>query len=145
MTTRSEPPLSVSVSVAWFAFTGVSTLNNYTKKVLMAAPRPGSGLLPPRSAAAPAGPPSPPRISHLSPYYEHSGSLPLPRDHSFPPPSLHRRSLPSPSPPPTPTFSVRPPGHEESRRGPEEFYSRSGFYRRFVSANRNLTKHFKTF
>ncbi|TNN27212.1 Germ cell-specific gene 1-like protein [Liparis tanakae] len=122
--------------VAWFAFTvcmsaGVSTLNNYTKKVLMAAPRPGSGLLPPCYAAAAlppaalAGPPPPPRISHLSPYYEppaagraaprlaHSGSLPLPRYHSFPPPSLHRLSLPSPSPPPTPTFSVRPPGHEE--------------------------------
>uniref|UniRef100_A0A8C3ASV6 Germ cell associated 1 n=1 Tax=Cyclopterus lumpus TaxID=8103 RepID=A0A8C3ASV6_CYCLU len=150
--------------VAWFAFTvcmsaGVSTLNNYTKKVLMVGPRHSSslnacsfnfvGLLPPyytpaHPSTALACPPSPPRISHLSPYYEpptkaclprlaHSHSLPLPHYDSFPPlPSLHapasplhRLSLPSPSPLPTPSFSVHLtlPGHEESHYGPEEDYS----------------------
>ncbi|XP_018523143.2 LOW QUALITY PROTEIN: germ cell-specific gene 1-like protein [Lates calcarifer] len=127
--------------VAWFAFTvcmsaGVSTLNNYTKKVLMVGPRRNSGLnpcsfnfvglLPPAPYYTPpnpalACPPSPPRISHLSPYYEpppsavhstsaprltHSQSLPLPNSDSLPPPPshqapaspFHRLSLPSPSP-----------------------------------------------
>ncbi|KAM3598202.1 uncharacterized protein V6R79_014999 [Siganus canaliculatus] len=146
--------------VAWFAFTicmsaGVSTLNNYTKKVLMVGPRRTSGLnpcsfnfaglLPPYYTPANpvltvACPPSPPRISHLSPYYEpqaaearaagalptestprllHSHSLPLPHSDSFPPPPsrhapaspFHRHSLPSPSP------------THVSRYEPEEDYS----------------------
>lgn len=158
--------LSVSISVAWLAFTvcmsaGVSTLNNYTKKVLMVAPRRNSGLnpcsfnfvglLPPAPYYTPANPaltmacpPSPPRISHLSPYYEtlsatlpasaptltHSCSLPLSYSDSFPcPPShdapaspFHRLSLPSPSP----TLSVHHmtrPGQQETHYEPEEDYS----------------------
>ncbi|XP_069005565.1 germ cell-specific gene 1-like protein [Embiotoca jacksoni] len=113
--------------VAWLAFTvcmsaGVSTLNNYTKKVLMGGPRRTSslnacsfnvvGLLPPYYT--PPNPAitlsqSPPRISHLSPYYEppseasppysprltHSHSLPLPSCDSFPLPPSH----PAPSSP----------------------------------------------
>lgn len=127
------PSLPPSTSVAWFAFTvcmsaGVSTLNNYTKNVLMVGPRRLSALnpcsfnffLPPyytpasTSLAAAAAPPSPPRISHLSPYYEPpttvstgrlARSRPQPFHHSesFPPqPShaessspFHRLSLPS--------------------------------------------------
>ncbi|XP_074511630.1 germ cell-specific gene 1-like protein [Sebastes fasciatus] len=154
--------------VAWFAFTvcmsaGVSTLNNYTKKVLMVGPRRMSslnacsfnfsGLLPPYYTPASiamtlAGPPSPPRISHLSPYYDpppaallasnsrltHSHSLPLPHSDSFPPPpshpapasQFHRLSLPSPSPSPSPnpSFSVHltVPGHQEDHYGPEDDY-----------------------
>uniref|UniRef100_UPI003AB0BF47 germ cell-specific gene 1-like protein n=1 Tax=Centroberyx gerrardi TaxID=166262 RepID=UPI003AB0BF47 len=103
--------------VAWLAFTicmaaGVSTLNNYTKKVLMVGPRRNSdlnpcsfdfvGLLPPAPYYTPpnpaitlACPQSPLRISHLSPYYEPpSQSSPLP------PPSaprlIHSHSLPLP-------------------------------------------------
>ncbi|KAK7939366.1 hypothetical protein WMY93_002692 [Mugilogobius chulae] len=76
--------------VAWLAFTvcmsaGVSTLNNYTKRFLMVGPRHMSslntcsfnfvGLPPPAPYYTPpsmnlACPPSPPRLSHLSPYYE---------------------------------------------------------------------------
>ncbi|XP_027140690.1 germ cell-specific gene 1-like protein isoform X3 [Larimichthys crocea] len=144
--------------VAWVAFTvcmsaGVSTLNNYTKKVLMVGPRRNSGLntcsfnflglMPPAPYYTPANPavtlacpPSPPRISHLSPYYEppsaklaastprltHSHSLPLPHSDSFPPPPshpapsspFHRHSLPSPSPLPS--------GHQNHYQ-PEEDYS----------------------
>uniref|UniRef100_A0A3Q3VXH4 Uncharacterized protein n=1 Tax=Mola mola TaxID=94237 RepID=A0A3Q3VXH4_MOLML len=123
--------------VAWLAFTicmsaGVSTLNNYTKRVLMVGPRWNSGLnpcsfnfmglLPPyytptNHATCPL---SPPRISHLSPYYEepllamlpaptHPRSLPLCHSASFPPPPSHPAaaspfhclSLPSPSPSPS--------------------------------------------
>ncbi|XP_076020649.1 germ cell-specific gene 1-like protein [Genypterus blacodes] len=81
---------SWSFYMAWFAFTvcmsaGVSTLNNYTKKVLMVGPRRTSGLnpcsfvglLPPAPYYTPphlvgplACPQSPPHISHLSPYYD---------------------------------------------------------------------------
>ncbi|XP_078125675.1 germ cell-specific gene 1-like protein [Sander vitreus] len=151
--------------VAWFAFTvcmsaGVSTLNNYTKKVLMVGPRRGSslnacsfnfvGLLPPHYTPANPGltlacPLSPPRISHLSPYYEpptaasrasgprltHSHSLPLPHSNSFPPPPshpapaspFHRLSLPFPSTSHTPSVSVhlRLPGHQESHYEPEDY------------------------
>ncbi|KAG7216206.1 hypothetical protein INR49_029055, partial [Caranx melampygus] len=101
--------------VAWFAFTvcmsaGVSTLNNYTKKVLMVGPRRASalnacsfnfvGLLPPAPYYTPpnpamnlACPPSPPRISHLSPYYEPpSAALPP----STTPRLTHSHSLPLP-------------------------------------------------
>nr|XP_061805031.1 germ cell-specific gene 1-like protein [Nerophis lumbriciformis] len=109
--------------VAWFAFTvcmsaGVSTLNNYTKKVLMVGARLNAslnpfnfvGLLPPAPYyAAPnsgiAQPYSQARaqISHLSPYYEQpstklpppgkpSRSVPLPHSMSFPPPSSHPMS-----------------------------------------------------
>ncbi|XP_075942796.1 germ cell-specific gene 1 protein [Anarhichas minor] len=146
--------------VAWFAFTvcmsaGVSTLNNYTENVLMMGPRYSFntysfnfvGLLPPYytpayPAIALACPPSPPRISHLSPYYEpstaalpasslrlaHSHSLPLPRSDTFPPPPsrpapaspFHRFSLPSPCPSPV---HLTLPGHQESHYGPEEDYS----------------------
>ncbi|XP_031726655.1 germ cell-specific gene 1-like protein [Anarrhichthys ocellatus] len=145
--------------VAWFAFTvcmsaGVSTLNNYTENVLMMGPRYSFntysfnfvGLLPPYytpayPAIALACPPSPPRISHLSPYYEpptaalpassprlaHSHSLPLPRSDTSPPPSrpapaspFHRFSLPSPCPSPV---HLTLPGHQESHYGPEEDYS----------------------
>ncbi|KAK2894166.1 hypothetical protein Q8A73_016650 [Channa argus] len=153
--------------VAWFAFTvcmsaGVSTLNNYTKKVLMVGPRRSSGLnpcsfnwflppapyyTPPNTTVAPACPPSPPRISHLSPYYEpptetgpasaprltHSHSLPLVRSDSFPPPPshpapsspFHRLSLPSPSASPPPSVSVHMtlPGHAEDHYEPEEDFS----------------------
>ncbi|XP_035510883.1 germ cell-specific gene 1-like protein [Morone saxatilis] len=152
--------------VAWFAFTvcmsaGVSTLNNYTKKVLMVGPRRNSGLnacsfnfvglLPPAPYYTPANPaitlacpPSPPRISHLSPYYEppsaalpahtprltHSHSLPLPHSDSFPPPPshpapaspFHRLSLPSPSPLPIPPVHMTLPGYQ-NRYEPEEDYS----------------------
>ncbi|XP_068193964.1 germ cell-specific gene 1-like protein isoform X3 [Antennarius striatus] len=148
--------------VAWFAFTvcmsaGVSTLNNYTKKVLMVGPRRTSGLYPCSfnlMGLLPAFPPftpvnpamsqahhqSPPRISHLSPYYEppsetlrastprltHSHSLPLHHSDSFPPPPphpapaspFHRLSLPSPS-----GFYMNPPGHQENHYGPDEEYS----------------------
>ncbi|KAG7504124.1 hypothetical protein JOB18_000991 [Solea senegalensis] len=155
--------------VAWLAFTvcmsaGVSTLNNYTKKVLMVGPRRNSGLntcsfnivgllppapyyTPPNTAITLAHPPSPPRISHLSPYYEpppakvprsiprltHSHSLPLPDSDVFPPPPSHpapasphhRLSLPSPSASPTPSISVhvRPLGHQENQYDSEEDYS----------------------
>ncbi|KAK5856684.1 hypothetical protein PBY51_008265 [Eleginops maclovinus] len=149
---------------AWCAFTvcmsaGVSTLNNYTKNVLMVGPRRLSslnacsfnfvGLLPPYySSVNPTlnPPPSPPRISHLSPYYKtpledlpsagqrHSDNLPpLPHSNSFPPPpshhasatSIHRLSLPSPAPPHPPSVSPRfpLPGHQESRYDPGEDYS----------------------
>ncbi len=157
------PFLFLSLSVAWLAFTvcmsaGVSTLNNYTKKVLMVGPRRTSGLnpcsfvglLPPyytpaNPATALACPPSPPRISHLSPYYEppsatlpastprltHSHSLPLPHSDSFPPPPshpapaspFHRLSLPSPSPSPIPSVHVTLPRHQETHYEPEEDYS----------------------
>ncbi|XP_062263786.1 germ cell-specific gene 1-like protein [Platichthys flesus] len=153
--------------VAWFAFTvcmsaGVSTLNNYTKKVLMEGPRPlfnawtfsSVGLLPPAPHYAPpnaaitlASPPSPPRISHLSPYYApastklpasvsrltYSRSLPLPHSESFPPhPSspapaspFHRLSLPSTSPSPVASVSVRMalPAHREHPFEPGDDYS----------------------
>lgn len=108
-----SPPCSfVSISVAWIAFTvcmsaGVSTLNNYTKRVLMVGPRRNSslnrcsfnfmGLLPPAPYYTPpnpaitlACPQSPPHISHLSPYYEPpSAALPpttprLTHSHSLP-------------------------------------------------------------
>nr|XP_020480661.1 DNA-directed RNA polymerase II subunit 1-like [Monopterus albus] len=136
--------------VAWLAFTvcmsaGISTLNNYTKKILMVGPRRNSGLnpcsfnfmglLPPAPYYAPpnpgiglACPPSPPMISHLSPFYEppsvalaasaprltHSHSLPFALSDSFrPPPShpataspFHCPSLPSPSSSPTLSISV---------------------------------------
>ncbi|KAM8723785.1 germ cell-specific gene 1-like protein [Acanthopagrus schlegelii] len=147
--------------VAWLAFTicmsaGVSTLNNYTKKVLMVGPRRTSGLnacsfnfvglLPPyyNPATPLACPPSPPRISHLSPYYEppsaalsastprltHSNSLPPSLSHSdsFPPPPphaapaspFHRLSLPSPIPSPV---HMTLPGHQENHYDAEEDYS----------------------
>ncbi|XP_023813746.1 germ cell-specific gene 1 protein isoform X1 [Oryzias latipes] len=115
--------------VAWVAFTvcmsaGVSTLNNYTKKVLMVGPRRSSSLnpcsfnfvgilppyyTPPNPALAPTL--SAPLISHLSPYYEppsegsppsprrlmHSKSFPPPPTHQAPPSPFHRMSLHSPS------------------------------------------------
>lgn len=112
---------------------GVSTLNDYTKRFLMVGPRRSFGLnpcsfnwllppapyySPPLAPVALACPPSPPRISHLSPYYApppadapsaprlvHSRSFPLSHSDSFPPPPshpapaspFHRLSLPSPS------------------------------------------------
>ncbi|XP_019726517.1 germ cell-specific gene 1 protein-like [Hippocampus comes] len=112
--------------VAWFAFTvcmsaGVSTLNNYTKNVLMVGARLNSslnpfnfvGLLPPapyfsapNSGMVRAFHQSHAPISHLSPYYEQppsksppppppgkpSYSIPLPYSASFPPPSSHLAS-----------------------------------------------------
>ncbi|XP_049602057.1 germ cell-specific gene 1-like protein [Syngnathus scovelli] len=106
--------------VAWFAFTvcmsaGVSTLNNYTKKVLMVGARLNSslnpfnfvGLLPPapyfstaNSGMGHAFHQSNAPISHLSPYYDQpptkspspgkpSLCIPLTHSVSFPPPSSH--------------------------------------------------------
>ncbi|KAM8844090.1 germ cell-specific gene 1-like protein [Spinachia spinachia] len=145
--------------VAWFAFTvcmsaGVSTLNNYTKNVLMVGPRHSSslnacsfnfvGLLPPyytpgHPATALTCPPSPPRISHLSPYYEapagikrasssrlaHSNAFPPPPSRPAPASPFHRFPSPSPSPLAPPFLSVHMalPGHHESHYGPEEDYS----------------------
>uniref|UniRef100_A0A3Q4G1S9 Germ cell associated 1 n=1 Tax=Neolamprologus brichardi TaxID=32507 RepID=A0A3Q4G1S9_NEOBR len=98
--------------VAWLGFTicmaaGVSTLNNYTKKVLMVGPRRVSdlnpcsfnfmGLLPPyytppNPASNLTCPLSPPRISHLSPYYAPPSETSPP---SAPTPRLtHSHSLP---------------------------------------------------
>uniref|UniRef100_A0A8C6SP72 Germ cell associated 1 n=1 Tax=Neogobius melanostomus TaxID=47308 RepID=A0A8C6SP72_9GOBI len=156
--------------VAWFAFTvcmsaGVSTLNNYTKKVLMVGPRHVSslnacsfnfvGLPPPAPYYTPpsvslACPTSPPRLSHLSPYYEppapappsspparHGPSAHLHHSLSFPPPPAqhapaspyHRLSLPSPCPSPALSVSLHLPhlGHrrisEGSRFEEEDVYS----------------------
>ncbi|XP_059203427.1 germ cell-specific gene 1-like protein [Centropristis striata] len=136
--------------VAWFAFTvcmsaGVSTLNNYTKNVLMVGPRRISnlnacsfnfvGLLPPyytptNTAMTMACPPSPPRISHLSPYYHPPASVsrapraPPPHSDSFPPPPRapppHSDSFPPPprAPPPHsdsfPPPPRAPPPHSDS-------------------------------
>ncbi|KAM9746206.1 germ cell-specific gene 1-like protein [Menidia menidia] len=114
--------------VAWLAFTvcmaaGVSTLNNYTKKVLMVGPRRTSGLnpcsfdcvglFPPASYYTPPNPnipfaspfPAPP-ISHLSPYYEPPAAAPprpSPRlTHSHSLPLKHSDSFPPPPPHPAP-------------------------------------------
>ncbi|XP_029945120.1 germ cell-specific gene 1-like protein [Salarias fasciatus] len=147
--------------VAWFAFTvcmsaGVSTLNNYTKKVLMVGPRRSSDLnpcsfnfvglpppapyyTPPIPGVALGCPPPPPRISHLSPYYEpppsagsppgtprltHSQSLPVSYCDAFPSPPahpapaspFHRLSLPSPSA--SPVRGVTPGRREEEDYSP---------------------------
>ncbi|XP_034045977.1 germ cell-specific gene 1-like protein [Thalassophryne amazonica] len=109
--------------VAWFGFTmcmsaGVSTLNSYTKKVLMVTPRRNSsfspcsfnpaGFLPPAPYYAPpnpamgvVSPQSSYRVSHLSPYYDprlsvhslpkltHSQSLPLHHSNFASPPHSH--------------------------------------------------------
>ncbi|KAG7269933.1 hypothetical protein CRUP_005550 [Coryphaenoides rupestris] len=100
--------------VAWLGFTacmaaGVSTLNSYTKRVLMVGRR-----FPPAPDYTLPSPDSPPPLSHLSPYYDPSPSLPTssPRRHLthslalLPPPShatppspapFHRLALTSPS------------------------------------------------
>ncbi|XP_041673411.1 germ cell-specific gene 1-like protein [Cheilinus undulatus] len=133
--------------VAWLAFTvcmsaGVSTLNNYTKKVLMVGPRHYSslnpcsfnfvGLLPPYYT--PANPDN--AISHLSPYYAppasaippppprltHSDSFPPPLSHPAPASPYHRLSLPSPSLRPAVSI-VSLPGHQEERYEPEDDFS----------------------
>ncbi|XP_061829827.2 germ cell-specific gene 1-like protein [Nerophis lumbriciformis] len=104
--------------VAWLAFTvcmsaGVSTLNDYTKKVLMVGPRLNSGLNPFNFHFMGLLPPAPCytapysgihqsqyQISHLSPYYappstkipppaKTSHSSPVRHSVSFPPPSSH--------------------------------------------------------
>ncbi|XP_077591189.1 germ cell-specific gene 1-like protein isoform X1 [Stigmatopora nigra] len=123
--------------VAWFAFTvcmsaGVSTLNNYTKNVLMVGDRLKSSLNPFNFVGL--LPPSPyftasnldithphsqahAQISHLSPYYEKpstklpppgkpSRSVPLAHSMSFPPPSSH-----SLSPSRIHCFSIPSPSH----------------------------------
>ncbi|XP_061568034.1 germ cell-specific gene 1-like protein [Cololabis saira] len=128
--------------VAWAAFTvcmaaGVSTLNNYTKKVLMVRRRRASGLnpcsfvglLPPAPYYTPpavslASPFSAPLISHLSPYYEppsappprpsprftHSHSLPLTHSDSF-----HLPSFPTETGPPLRHLSLSlSPSHAHS-------------------------------
>ncbi|XP_061703251.1 germ cell-specific gene 1-like protein [Syngnathoides biaculeatus] len=129
--------------VAWFAFTicmsaGVSTLNNYTKKVLMVGARLNSslnpfnfvGLLPPAPyfTAPNAGlvqsySQSYAQISHLSPYYEQPSTklsppgkpfhpIPLPHSVSFPPPSSQPHSVSSMhrlSLPPSPSHSSSSP------------------------------------
>ncbi|XP_013868400.1 germ cell-specific gene 1-like protein [Austrofundulus limnaeus] len=99
--------------VAWLAFTicmaaGVSTLNNYTKKVLMVGPRRTSdlnpcsfnfvGLLPPAPYYTPPNPAislsaplSAPIISHLSPYYEPPSAASPPTSS---PRLTHSQSLP---------------------------------------------------
>ncbi|XP_061557214.1 germ cell-specific gene 1-like protein [Phycodurus eques] len=104
--------------MAWFAFTicmsaGVSTLNNYTKKVLMVGARLNSslnpfnfvGLLPPapyfiapNAGMVHAYPQSHAQISHLSPYYEQSSTkLPPPGKPSHSIPLSHSMSFPTPS------------------------------------------------
>uniref|UniRef100_A0A3P9B9Y6 Germ cell associated 1 n=1 Tax=Maylandia zebra TaxID=106582 RepID=A0A3P9B9Y6_9CICH len=116
--------------VAWLGFTicmaaGVSTLNNYTKKVLMVGPRRASdlnpcsfnfmGLLPPAPYYTPPNPASkltcplsPPRISHLSPYYAPPSetlppSAPTPRlTHSHSLPISISKSFPPPPSHPAP-------------------------------------------
>ncbi|XP_072225692.1 germ cell-specific gene 1-like protein [Leuresthes tenuis] len=114
--------------VAWVAFTacmaaGVSTLNNYTKTVLMVGPRRTSGLnpcsfnfvglLPPAPYYTPPNPTvtlpstlSAPLISHLSPYYEPpSAASPQasPRlTHSHSLPLKHSDSFPLPPTHPAP-------------------------------------------
>ncbi|XP_054615872.1 germ cell-specific gene 1-like protein [Dunckerocampus dactyliophorus] len=128
--------------VAWFAFTvcmsaGVSTLNNYTKKVLMVGPRLNSslnpfnfnfmGLLPPApyyaapySGLSHTHPQSQYQISHLSPYYSPPSakvpppaktphSIPLPHSVSFPPSSSYPVSDSSLHP-----LSLRAPSHSNS-------------------------------
>uniref|UniRef100_A0A8C5A3S6 Germ cell-specific gene 1-like protein n=1 Tax=Gadus morhua TaxID=8049 RepID=A0A8C5A3S6_GADMO len=119
--------------VAWVGFTlcmaaGVSTLNSYTKKVLMAArrypsasdytvpypdsPPPLSHLSPyydPQHSASPSPPPSPPPSPHLT----HSACLPNPHPHQVPPPPQVPRP---PSPPPMPRPS--PPSHASPPRLP---------------------------
>ncbi|KAM9391748.1 germ cell-specific gene 1-like protein [Pholidichthys leucotaenia] len=148
--------------VAWFAFTicmaaGVSTLNNYTKQVLMVDPRRMSGisscsfsfmgLLPPYYTPSNPGTctVSPPRISHLSPYYEppsetvpsatprltYSLSLPVSRNDSFPLPSshpspgspYHRLSLPCPTPLQPVSYHMTLPRHPETHLEPEDNFS----------------------
>ncbi|CAJ1075782.1 germ cell-specific gene 1-like protein [Xyrichtys novacula] len=134
--------------VAWLAFTvcmsaGVSTLNNYTKKVLMVGPRHYSslnpcsfnfvGLLPPYYT--PANPDN--AISHLSPYYEppatvlpapaprlmHSESFPPPLSHPSPVSPYHRLSLPSTSLGPSVSAHMALPGHQEGHYGLEVAFS----------------------
>ncbi|XP_042247863.1 germ cell-specific gene 1-like protein isoform X2 [Thunnus maccoyii] len=133
--------------VAWLAFTvcmsaGVSTLNNYTKKVLMVGPRRNSslnrcsfnfmGLLPPAPYYTPpnpaitlACPQSPPQISHLSPYYEPpSAALPpstprLTHSHSLPLP--HSDSFPAHPSHPAPAS----PFHRLSLPSPSPSHARS--------------------
>uniref|UniRef100_UPI0037E923B1 germ cell-specific gene 1-like protein n=1 Tax=Semicossyphus pulcher TaxID=241346 RepID=UPI0037E923B1 len=134
--------------VAWLAFTvcmsaGVSTLNNYTKKVLMVGPRHYSslnpcsfkfvGLLPPYYT--PGNPDN--AISHLSPYYEppaatlpaplprltHSESFPPPLSHHAPASPLPRLSLPSPLLVPSVSVHMTLPGDQEERYETEEEYS----------------------
>ncbi|KAF3846791.1 hypothetical protein F7725_003869 [Dissostichus mawsoni] len=95
---------------------GVSTLNNYTKTVLMVGPR---------------------RTSSLNACSFNLWALRLPASssslHSFPPPpshlasasSIHRLSLPSQTPSYPPSVSPRLPlpGHQETRYDPGEDYS----------------------
>uniref|UniRef100_A0A8C5G2R3 Germ cell associated 1 n=1 Tax=Gouania willdenowi TaxID=441366 RepID=A0A8C5G2R3_GOUWI len=150
--------------LAWIAFTvtmcaGVSTLNSYTKNVLIVGPRRTSALnpcsfnfgrflppspyyTPPNQGATLTCPMSPPRISHLSPYYgppspllhpassrlTHSHSLPLSHSDSFtslpshlvPGSPYHRLSLPSPSTSPMHTSLAE---HRDNRYDSEEEYS----------------------
>ncbi|XP_053708658.1 germ cell-specific gene 1-like protein isoform X1 [Synchiropus splendidus] len=124
--------------VAWLAFTvcmsaGVSTLNNYTKKVLMVGPRLGSslnpwnlnlvGFLPPAPYYASTNtafifsfPRSPPRISHLSPYYR-PPSLPAPLQKAPPP---QADSFPSPPSPHLTPYCVPLPSHQTPLNGLQE-------------------------
>lgn len=109
---------------------GVSTLNNYTKRVLMVGPRCNldlnpcsfnfAGLLPPLPHyAAPCPPPSPPRISHLSPYFRPPASEQrLVHSHSFPPAPCRPAAA-------SPPFPYPPLAGEEQelRYHPEEAYS----------------------
>ncbi|XP_056143684.1 germ cell-specific gene 1-like protein [Lampris incognitus] len=117
--------------IAWLAFTvcmvaGISTLNNYTKKVLMVGPRRNSCLktcsfdfvgppppfpapfyTPPNPAITLACPQSPPQISHLSPYYDPPLPPPLPPQsprltHSLSLPLPHSDSFPPPPSHPAP-------------------------------------------
>ncbi|XP_077412649.1 germ cell-specific gene 1-like protein [Vanacampus margaritifer] len=128
--------------VAWFAFTvcmsaGVSTLNNYTKKVLMVGAQLNSslnpfnfvGLLPPapyfsapNSGIAHAFHQSHAQISHLSPYYQQPSTksplpskpshfVPLPHSVSFPPPSSHLASA-------SPLHRLSLPSPSHSHRSP---------------------------
>lgn len=125
---------------------GVSTLNNYTKNVLMVGPRRLSALnpcsfnffLPPyytpaSTTLAAAAPPSPPRISHLSPYYEppttvstgrlahlHPRPLPFHHSESFPPHPSHAESS---SPFHRLSLPSQPSAPAGPRYGHEEVYS----------------------
>ncbi|KAL2100994.1 hypothetical protein ACEWY4_002755 [Coilia grayii] len=89
--------------VAWLGFlfcmsSGISTLNNYTKKVLMRGPKPKSAVYPCRNFTFPPQPPASAATAYhsLPPPHPH----PHPQPHPPPPPSMPPPSPPYPSPSP---------------------------------------------
>ncbi|KAM9843136.1 germ cell-specific gene 1-like protein [Aulostomus maculatus] len=147
--------------MAWLAFTvcmsaGVSTLNNYTKKVLMVGPRRSSnlnpcsfnfvGLLPPvpyytppNTAITHVYPQPTPRVSHLSPYYEPpspTSPTSTPRlTHSHPISLPHSQSFPPPPSHPAPAS----PFHRLSFSSPSPSPKSSALPRH----QENISSHFK--